>query len=117
MSSFVDKEGDLEENIGPPVGRMYLKTKVLAQQQRSHGGCSRREFLVGLIIASPIQCWERNAVFHLLPLFVASGMLLHHPAKSRPPSFIAVGSPRFKRFTLQIKEEGIMVKNDSGEGL
>lgn len=93
MSSFVDKK-QFGGNTGPPVGRMYLKNKGWPSSgDLVRGCCSRHEFLVNLIIVSSAQCWERNVVFHLFLLFVASGILLHHPANIILPSFIAVGSP------------------------
>lgn len=89
MSSFVDKK-QFGENIGPPVGRMYLKTKGWPSGgDRTAAAPGMCELLVNLLIASSAQCWGRNVAFHLLPLFVASVMLLHHPANIILPSFVA----------------------------
>lgn len=89
MSSFVDKK-QFGENIGPPVGRMYLKTKGWpGGGDRTAAAPGMWELLVNLLIASSAQCWGRNVASHLLPLFVASGMLLHHPANIILPSLVA----------------------------
>lgn len=100
MSSSVDKK-QFGGNTGPPVGRMYLKTKGCpGSGDLTAAAPPVCELLVNLLLAFSAQCRARNVAFHLLLLFVASGMLLHHPANRILPYFVGCSRPG-KRFTLQ----------------